>query len=123
MQRLRDTPITEFHASPWVLPNENIVSWLKWNDDSNVKKIIIKADAELVFHEFFNIDMEKRQTKEIEVIVDELETPGFFGFSAFYNKVPSYELEIELTAKLFSDTKIIQTVKKKIRITRPIILL
>ena len=103
MTQLVTPTIKEFHASPWVLPNEPFLTWIKWTDE-NIDTVTMSIDSDIVIHNFFNTEEHDCvKTNEIKIDVKKLEVPGFFGFEARYAKLPSYELDIEITEKLFDD--------------------
>ena len=116
--------IQEFHTSPWVLPTEDIMGWLKWSEKEPVQEIIISSDPNIVFDELFNIvESISPTSREIKINVNKLEVQGFVGFTARYLTRPQTELDIEFTARLVDGSKkILANTKKATRIVRPIIL-
>jgi hypothetical protein len=57
--------ITEFHVSPWVLPKETMLGWVKWNLDENVNEVVISTQPNVVFKDIFSYNGEVSSAKGV----------------------------------------------------------
>ncbi len=124
MAQIMGTFIQEFHVSPWVLPNESVMGWLKWSRETPASEILVTVPTDMMFDSFFNMkEILKTETNQIRIDVNNLESPGFFGFSAHCMNIPAYEIEMEITARLIGVHGEIDHATRKVSIVRPMILM
>ena len=63
--------ILEKHISRWALPNEEILSWIKWDGSIDFDRIVIRSEADIDFKRILNVDasvFDQEKITEGEVI-------------------------------------------------------
>jgi len=117
-------PIAERYISEWVLPNEPIVSWIKWDNKIEVDQILLKYEVDVFIPRFLNIDARvfEQDIKSGEVVLPKeyLQIPGFFGFHAIYTAIPEAERKLEFVVE-FHDRDSVHVERLSTFITRPIV--
>jgi hypothetical protein len=114
--------IKEFHTSPWVLPNEMVMGWLKWTGDDHLEKIVINTDANVQFERIHGYSgSHKSVNGQMEIDPQGLEIPGYFGFVAYYRALPDTELDIAFNAALRVSAELTVKATSTTQIVRPLL--
>jgi len=117
--------ITDKYISPKVLPREQSSGWIKWKTGTVFDKIILRYEADIEIFRLFNIDetiFENREKWNGKIIIPKhmIQIDGFFGFTSYYETIPTYERNISYEIDIVSGNKI-QTIHMENIITRPMI--
>jgi len=117
--------LLEKHISERALPNEEILSWLKWDESFDFDQLVIKLEADIKFLHVLNVDEKVFKQKEIthgKAIIDKdmLQLPGFVGFTCFYELVPDNERELNFEIDFLKSNKLLETIQLKTKLIRPI---
>ncbi len=94
--------IYEKYISEHALPNEQIDAWLKWNKEANYDSITLKTSEPMLVRSLLNIDekvfeFNKNDPEEFLIRREWVQVDGFFGFIAFYEKIPNDDITIDFT--------------------------
>jgi hypothetical protein len=115
--------ITDSYMSEWVLPGDPIVSWLKWNENRTFNNIVLKFEADVFIHRLLNIDEkaleQDMKSGSITIPKEYLQLPGFLGFHAYYNDIPSTERNVKFVIEFIENDKVIHSEHKSTLIIRP----
>ena len=57
--------IIEKHISKKALPGENIISWIKWDPELDVKHIVLKFEADTFISKVLNVSEEALTKKNL----------------------------------------------------------
>lgn len=120
-----DSWILEKHISKKALPNENIISWAKWDPKLSVKNIVLKFEPDVAIEKVLNVAEEALQDNDFEsgkitIEKEHLQIPGFFGFTGFYMQIPENEITINFVVEItFEET--IKKIEYSTKIIRPIL--
>lgn len=115
------------HISKWILPREEMLSWIKWPDDYDFDTLEIRSEADINMHRILNVDesvLEQDILKNGMVVINKelLQIPGFVGFECFYELVPEQERELNFEIVFYKDDVILETVCLKTNLIRPILM-
>ena len=118
--------ILEQHISRWVLPNEEILSWIKWGPSVDFDQVVIRSKADIEFTRILNVDVSvfgQEGVAKGEVIIDRdmLQIPGFVGFTSAYRPVPESERQICFEVAFVKSGKCVETVSLNTSVIRPVI--
>ncbi len=118
--------IFEKHISNWSLPNEEILSWLKWDPNKVFDEIVIKSEADIKFLRILNVDEKIFKQKEInqgKAVIKKsmLQIEGFVGFTSVYTLVPEEERELSFVIDFVKDEKTFKSIELKTQLIRPIV--
>ncbi len=118
--------ILEKHISRWALPNEEILSWIRWDDSIDFDQIVIKSEADLKFVRILNVDAAVFDQKEImrgKAIIDRdmLQIQGFVGFSCVYTLIPESERRLCFEVDFMNRGESMSTVSLTTDLIRPIV--
>lgn len=102
--------VEEQYISPVVLANEPFVGWIKWNNyDADFDKILLRTDANVKLHSFFDVDESEGITRldddTWEIPKSALELNGFFGFRANFPDIPDSKKEANFFIDFVSSDK------------------
>ncbi len=114
--------VEEQYISPVALAKENICGWIKWNENIDCEKILLRCESDVKISMLFDVD----ETDEIKVHEDgTLEIPksalqlnGFFGFRANYETIPESKKDVRFSID-FVNKENIETVTLETSIDRP----
>jgi hypothetical protein len=125
MQPSSQLVVHEKYISEWALPNEPIASWIRWNDDAPVEKILLKYEADIFIPRFINTDgrvfEQDINSGEIVIPKEYLQVPGFFGFQAIYTVLPQDERPLEFIVEIHQDQNEIHVERLLAQVVRPIL--
>lgn len=118
--------ILERHISRWALPNEEILSWIKWDPSVDFDRVVIRSEADIEFTRILNVDVsvvEQERVIKGEVVIDRnmLQIPGFVGFTSAYRPVPESERQICFEVAFVKSEKCVETVSLNTSVIRPVI--
>ncbi|MCE2507548.1 MAG: hypothetical protein J4F36_13995 [Nitrosopumilaceae archaeon] len=117
--------IIEKHISTKALPNENIISWIKWNASLIPESITLKYDPDLMLQKILNVSVDGinsaiQETGKITLDQRHFQIPGFFGFTGFYKELPEDEKTINFIVE-FNFANDVKVVEYYTKIIRPIL--
>lgn len=120
--------ILEQHISRWALPNEEILSWIKWDPSVDFDRIVVRTEADIALTRILNVDtseLEPESAVEGEAVIDRdmLQIPGFVGFASTYRLVPESERQIRFEVAFVKNGKRLETVSLKTSVIRPVIVI
>ena len=74
------------------MPNEEIISWIKWDTFADFDQIIVRAEADIEFKRILNVDESVFKQEDIakgKVVIDRnmLQIPGFVRFTSMYKQM------------------------------------
>jgi len=114
--------VEEQYVSPVALSKENICGWIKWNNDADFDKIVLRHESNVKISSLFDTDeSEKVQYLDdctLEIPKSALQLDGFFGFRANYQSIPDSKKETQLLVDFVSDDKV-ETITLTTSIDRP----
>lgn len=118
--------ILEQHISRWALPNEEIISWIKWDASADFDQIIIQSEADIEFERILNVDESVLNQEGIvqgKVVIDRnmLQIPGFMGFTSAYKLVPESERQIRFEVDFIKNKRRLEKISLKTSVIRPVI--
>jgi hypothetical protein len=117
--------VIESYMSEWALPNELIVSWIKWDPKFEPDKIVLKYEADVYIQRFVNIDVkalqQDRRSGENIIPKEHLQIQGFYGFHAVYEVPPEQEQKLEFVVEFYKDSNRIHSERLSTLITRPLL--
>lgn len=97
----------EKYVSPWVIPGEKILGYIKWRPDLEVKEIRIDLPEHTLVPRVLDVDSSvfkdiTPKFKSFSINRNQLQVEGFVGFEAHYSTVPDKEIRItfDITAVL-----------------------
>lgn len=118
--------IHEKYISKKALPNENVISWIKWDPNLTPKSIVLKFEADVIITHVLNVseealrDEEQFKSGKISIDKDHIQIPGFFGFTCVYDAIPETERTINFIVEFeFDDGN--KTIEYSTKIIRPIL--
>jgi len=116
--------VEEQYVSPVALSKENICGWVKWNNDADFEKIVLRHESDIKISSLFDTDeSEKIQYMEdgtLEIPKSALQLDGFFGFRANYQSIPDSKKETKFLVDFVSDDKV-ETIALTTSIDRPML--
>lgn len=118
--------LIEKHASKWALPNEEFLSWLKWEPSMEFETIVIKSEADVMFRHVLNVDervfkQESMKNGKIIIEKDMLQVDGFIGFSCSYTVIPETERELSFVVDFLKNGIQLASIDLDTEIVRPIV--
>ena len=120
------TQILEKHISRWASPNEEILSWIKWDESLDFDQIVIKSEADLKFMRILNADETVFEQKDIthgKAVIDRdmLQIQGFVGFTCIYTLIPEFERRLCFEVDFMKRGELLDTVSLATDLIRPIV--
>lgn len=120
--------ILEQHISRWVLPNEEIISWIKWDASADFDQIVIRTEADIEFNRILNVDesvFKQEGIVEGRVVIDRnmLQIPGFMGFTSAYKLVPESERQICFEVDFIKNKRRLKKIVLSTYVIRPVIVI
>lgn len=117
--------ITDEYLSPKVLPHEQSSGWIKWKSGIVFDKIILRYEADIKIFRLFNIDEEifadqEKWNGKITIPKKMIQVDGFFGFTSYYETIPTDERKISYEIDIISGNKT-QTIHMENIVTRPML--
>lgn len=118
--------ILEQYISRWALPNEEILSWVKWDPSVDFDQVVIRTEADVELTRILNADVSTLVhggAVEGEIVIghDMLQIPGFVGFTSAYRLVPESERRICFEVAFVKSGKRLKTVSLNTHVIRPVI--
>ena len=111
--------IEEEYVSPTVLPNEPLFGWVKWNDDADIDRVIIKCEADVEIKSLFDVDSSiVVNGSTVEIPTDMLTAGGFIGFEATYSTIPESKRQISFQVDLVKGDEV-KTLTLSSCVTKP----
>ena len=120
--------ILEKHISRWALPNEEILSWIKWDGSIDFDRIVIRSEADIDFKRILNVDasvFDQEKITEGEVIIHRsmLQMQGFVGFTCVYTLLPESERHLGFEVDFMKDGKSLHIISLSTELIRPILVI
>lgn len=118
--------LLEQHISRWALPNEEIISWIKWDDSIDLDQIVIRSEADIEFRRILNVDASVFNQESItkgKAVIDRdmMQIPGFIGFTSVYTVVPENERRLCFEIDFMKNGKVLDTISLNTDVIRPVI--
>lgn len=118
--------IHEIHTPRWVLPNEEIVNWIKYDPQLEFDTIEIKLEADLAFLRMLNIDEKVFEQDGIKLgfaSIDKklIQINGFVGFTCKYELIPENERKISFIVDFKRHDTSIGVLELKTQLVRPML--
>lgn len=118
--------LIEKHISKWILPSEEMMSWIKWIDDFDFDQLEIRSEADINLHRILNVDesvLKQESMKKGKAVItrDMLQIPGFVGFECFYELIPDHERKLNFEIVFSKNNQVQETVVLTTELIRPII--
>lgn len=111
--------IEEEYVSPIVLPNEPLFGWIKWNDDADIDRVVLRCEADVEVKALFDVDASIDVNSPIITIPTNMLTAGgFFGFAASYSALPESKRQISFEVDLVKGEEV-KTITLSSCITKP----
>ena len=111
--------IEDEHVSPIALPNETLLGWVKWNDDADIDRVIIKCESDVEIKSLINVNSSIAvNNPTVEIPADMLTAGGFVGFAAIYSAIPDSKRQISFQVDLVKGEKV-KTITLSSYITKP----
>jgi hypothetical protein len=115
--------VVEQYISPWILPNEQILGWVKWDPKIEIARLEIRSEADILFLRIMNVAervLDQELSKGI-ILIDkkDMEIPGYVGFEAVYTKIPSSERDLRFVIKFIQPTKETNQLELLTKLIRP----
>lgn len=112
--------IEDEYVSPLVLPKEPLFGWVKWDDNADFDKVVLKYEADVKINTLFDVDKSVRTDVEgvIEIPKSMLQVGGFFGFNATYDVALKSKRQISFHVELVSKEEI-RTITLSSCVTKP----
>lgn len=116
--------IEEQYISPVALTTESLCGWIKWNNDADFEKIILRSDSNVKIRSLFDTD-ESEKIKQLddgalEIPKSALELDGFFGFSASYDEILDSKQDTQFFVDFVNGDQV-ETISLTTSIDRPMI--
>lgn len=119
--------ILEKYMSRWVLPRENILSWVKWDDSIGVDQVIVRSEADIEFKRFFNVDKSvlEQSMEQGKIVIDRdmMQLKGFVGFECAYTLIPESERHLCFKVDFLKKGKVLKQAALSTKLVRPIIVI
>src|SRR5258708_1588088 len=118
--------VTDSYITPWALPKEGIVAYVKWDTDMPMPQVTIKTEADVWIHRILNVNDESWKTYDFttgrfDVKKEHLQIKGFIGFEARYIAVPEAEKEVKFVLDFSFEGRPDERVELTTEIIRPIL--
>ncbi|HKU33831.1 MAG TPA: hypothetical protein VJR22_08310 [Candidatus Nitrosotalea sp.] len=118
--------LIEKHISEFALPNEEFLSWLKWEPKMEFETIVIKSQPDVIFNHILNVDEKVFQQEGIKngkIIIEKnmLQIDGFVGFSCFYNVIPETEIDLSFVVDFLQNGIKLSSIDLNTKIVRPLV--
>jgi hypothetical protein len=118
--------ILERYISPWVLPKEKIIGWVKWQPHVKFNHLIIRTEADVELYRLLNVNERVFNTHQpssglFKITSDNIQVKGFVGFEACYNAIPESERELGFVIEFVFDDQRREEVELVTEVIRPII--
>lgn len=121
--------LIEKHISEWSLPNENIISWIKWDSTKiDFDQIIIKSEADLLFTRILNVDEKAWSDNDmkkgkITIKKELLQIDNFVGFVCEYTAIPEDERHLSFEIDFIKNENKSESVSLETVIVRPMVII
>lgn len=117
--------VVEQYISPCVLPKEQILGWVKWDPKIEIGNIEIRSEADILFRRIINVAervFDQDLSKGV-ILIDrrDMEIPGYVGFEAVYNEIPSSERDLRFVINFIQPTKEANQIELVTKLIRPTI--
>lgn len=118
--------LIEKHISPWVLPKEQIVGFVKWRPEMEISEVSIRAPENIRIVRLFDVDENlfaeyPPDSLRFTISQARLQIPGFVGFEAFYETIPDGELDLTFQIDLTFRHLERQTINLATDVIRPVV--
>ena len=118
--------ISEKYISPWVLPKEQIIGWVKWQPSIRLDHIIIRTEKDVLITRALNVNYRILATYKptdnlLRIGGEGLQIKGFVGFEAVYEVIPNEERSLKFVVEIVSEEQGKESVELITTIIRPII--
>jgi len=90
--------VVEKYISPWVIPGEKILGYVKWNPGCELKRAEIRAPENTDVRRILNVGAgvfanHAAGSPSYVITKDQIQVEGFMGFEAVYMRLPETEVK------------------------------